>query len=93
MSEYVKKCDKCGGEKKEMAGTAGRFRHRVCTACNGTGQQLVKAIPEGAVVVTPDQVDRIVDVGCMNNACLPGHNQCPENDFDCRACTLKWLEG
>lgn len=84
MSEYVKPCG--------CVAMLGEPDPR-CIGCNGTGQQLVKAIPEGAVVVTPDQVDRIVDVGCMNNACLPGHNQCPENDFDCRACTLKWLAG
>ncbi len=91
MREYVKTCDRCGGEPKALVGTAGRFRHRVCPYCNGTGQQLAKPIPEGAVVVTPERL--VVTVGDFPSCPLSVEECEREDPQECAACLRQWLEG
>ena len=88
MSEYVKACGHCGGIGRKID------RHRIgpdawhaCTTCNGTGQQLVKPIPEGAVVLTAEQFALITQ-----DWCPPNRAPCFRGDDECEDCIRQWLK-
>lgn len=82
MSEYIKTC--------ECVAMLGKPDPR-CIACNGTGQQLVKPIPEGAVVIEKERLQELIAI-LVNEYC-PSGAVCGTSGDSCDECWRKWLTG
>ena len=78
MSEYIKTC--------ECVAMLGKPDPR-CIACKGTGQQLVKPIPEGAVILTPEQFAELAQTWCPPSRAL----YCVK-EVECEECLMEWVK-